>query len=181
MTKWVLGIALAVVFTLSIIMLPAFAGGHLVIESSEMIKHLQRGEIDLKIKVTADIPLDESGLFGWALLGWEKVLVVVTHVPAFDDSEFDDGKGAFHPHVLSLISSGVCDSEIEIDTSAAITDPGHKNKVRNDNIKIQKVPLADLGSRTGDIVVAAFFITAEDSSLCVNVTTDIVPEIKTIN
>ncbi len=172
------GVSLATVFALSMIMLPVYAGGHLVIESSEMIKHLKRGEIDLKVKVTADIPLDESGLFGWALLGWENVLVVVTHVPAFDDSEFDDGKGAFHTHMLSLISSGVCDSKIEI--GAVLSDPGHKNKVRDDNIKIQKVPLADLGMRTGDIVVAAFFITAEDSSLCVNVTTDIVPEIKTI-
>ena len=183
MTKTViLGITIAAVFTLSMIMVPVFAGGHLIIESSEMKKYVKKGEIDLAIKVAAKIPKDETGLFGWALLGWEKVLVLVTHVPAFDDSEFDDKKGAFHPHVLSLIPSGVCGSGTEIDTGAAITDPGYKNKVGSNQIKINKVSLADLGAKLpGPPVVAAFFITAEDGSLCINVTTDTVPEIKTIN
>ncbi len=186
-SRAILGVTLAAVFAVSMIMVPVFAGGHLIIESSEMKKFVKKGEIDLAIKVTAKIPKDETGLFGWALLGWDKVLVLVTHVPAFDDSDFDDKKGAFHTHVLSLIPSGVCGSGTEIDTVAAITDPGYKNKVGNDNIKIKKVALADLGARLiGDpIVVAAFFITAEPelapTALCINVPTSIEPDIKTIN
>jgi len=175
------GTVFASVFVLSMIMLPAYAGGHLAIVSSEMIKYEKKGEIDLHIQVTAKIPKDETGLFGWALLGWTKTLVLVTHVPAFDDSAFDNKGGAFHPHVLSLIASGVCVSGLEIDTGAAITDPGYINKVGSVNIKIKKVPLADLGASTGPPMVTGFFITAEPvalpTALCVNPTGLVVPVI----
>jgi len=183
MTKWALGIALAAVFAFSMIMVPAFAGGHIVVESSEMKKYVKKGEIDLAIKVAAKIPKDETGLFGWALLGWEKVLVLVTHVPAFDDSDFDDKKGAFHTHVLSLTDVTDCTSGLKVDTGEAITDPGYKNKVGNDNIKIKKVSLADLGAPTGPPKVTGFFINdaGEAGSLCVNPTGLVDPEIKTIN
>jgi len=115
-------------------------------------------------------------LFGWALLGWEKVLVLVTHVPAFDDSDFDDKKGASHTHVLSLSDDTDCTSELKIDT--VFTDPGYKNKVGNDNIKIKKVSLADLGAKTGAPMVTGFFITAEAGDLCVNPTGLVAPMIK---
>ncbi len=181
-SRTILGVTLAAVFTLSMIMLPAYAGGHLAIVSTEMIKYEKKGEIDLHIQVTAKIPKDETGLFGWALLGWTKTLVLVTHVPAFDDSEFDNKGGAFHPHVLSLIASGVCASTLEIDTGAAITDPGYISKVGSVNINIKKVPLADLGASTGPPKVTGFFITAEPvalpTALCVNPTGLVDPVIK---
>ena len=181
-SRAILGVTLAAVFALSMIMLPAYAGGHLAIVSSEMIKYQKKGEIDLHIQVTAKIPKDETGLFGWALLGWTKTLVLVTHVPAFDDTTFDNKGGAFHPHVLSLIASGVCASTLEIDTTpGAITDPGYISKVGSLNIKIKKVPLADLGAPTGPPMVTGFFLTTEPvaapTALCVNPTGLVAPVI----
>ena len=179
----ILGISLAAIFAVSMIMAPVYAAGHLAIESAEMKKSLTKGEIDLAIKVGAKIPRDETGLFGWALLGWEKTLVLVTHVPAFDDSEFDDKKGAFHTHVLTLTDETECPSGLKIDTGEPITDPGYKNKVGSNNIKIKKAALADLGAPTGPPMVTGFFISGdgEAGALCINPTGLVAPEIKTIN
>jgi len=162
---------------------PAFAGGHVIIDKAQMIKHLKKGEIDVKIEVTAKIPKDKKSSFGWALLGWDKVLVLVTHVPAFDDSDFDDKKGAFHTHVLSLTDVTDCTSGLKIDTGEAVTDPGYKNKVGNDNIEIKEVPLSDLGAPTGPPKVTGFFINddGEADSLCVNTTGLVDPEIRNKN
>ena len=150
-TKTILAISFAAIFAISMIMSPVYAGGHLFFEKSQVTIHEKKGTIDIKAKVTAKIPKDESGASGWALLGWEKVLVLVTHVPAFDDSVFDDKKGAFHTHVLSLLDgpTAFCDTDAEVDLIADITDPGYKNKVKKDKFSIKKVPLADLGASTG--------------------------------
>jgi len=169
-TRTMLAISFAAIFAISMVMAPVYAGGHLAIDSAKMTIKQKKGEIkDLKIKVGAKIPKDESGLFGWALLGWEKTLVVVTHVPAFDDSDFDDKKGAFHPHVLSLIGDeDGCESGLKIDLDKPITDPGYKTKVGKKDIKVKKVPLADLGDKVDDAVLTGFFITPEDGNLCIN-------------
>jgi len=150
-TKTILAISFVAIFAISMVMAPVYAGGHLIFEKSEVKIKEKKGTIDVKAKVTAKIPKDESGAFGWALLGWAKVLVLVTHVPAFDDSDFDDKKGAFHTHVLSLLSepTASCPDEAEVDLSATITDPDYKNKVGKDKFSIKKVPLADLGAPTG--------------------------------
>ena len=176
-SRAILGVSLAAVFALSMIMLPVYAGGHLAIQQAEMIKHPKKGEINLNIQVGAKIPTDSTGLFGWALLGWEKTLVDVTHVPAFDDSVFEK-KGGFHTHVLTLSDDTDCDSGLKIDVGEDITDPGYKNNVGGVDISIRNVPLADLGAPTGAPMVTGFFITAEDEDLCVNPTGLVAPTIK---
>ena len=63
----------------------------------------------------------------------------------------------------------------------AITDPGYKNKVGKEKIKIKKVPLADLGAPLTmpvEPVVAGFLITPEDGSLCIKVPSTVTPDIK---
>ncbi len=175
-TKTILAISFAAIFAISMVMAPVYAVGHLAIEDAKMTKHVKKGTIDLKIKVTAKIPKDESSSFGWALLGWEKFLVVVTHVPDFDDSVFDKKKGAFHTHVLDLGSSDKCVSKLQV---LGGTDPGYKNKVGKDKIKVKKVSLSDLGPRTvGPIQVAGFAITIEGGDICVNLKTPVEPTIK---
>ena len=175
-TRTVLAISFAAIFAISMVMAPVYAVGHLAIEDAKMTKHVKKGTIDLKIKVTAKIPKDESSSFGWALLGWEKFLVVVTHVPDFDDSVFDKKKGAFHTHVLDLGSSDKCVSKLQV---LGGTDPGYKNKVGKDKIKVKKVSLSDLGPRTvGPIQVAGFAITIEGGDICVNLKTPVEPTIK---
>jgi len=177
-SRAILGVSLAAVFALSMIMLPVYAGGHLAIQQAEMIKHPKKGVINLNIQVGAKIPTDSTGLFGWALLGWEKTLVDVTHVPAFDDSDFDDKKGGFHTHVLSLSGDTDCASGLKIDEGEDITDPGYKNNVGGVDISIRNVALADLGAKTGAPMVTGFFITAEAGDLCVNPTGLVAPMIK---
>ena len=176
-TRTVLAVSFAAIFAISMVMAPVYAVGHLAIDSAKITIKQKKGEIDLKIKVGAKIPKDSTGLFGWALLGWEKTLVVVTHVPSFDDSSFEK-KGGFHTHVLSLTGSAVCDSTLEIDLSKEITDVDYKNKVGKKDIKVKKVPLADLGAKTSDPKVTGFFITAEDGSLCINPTGLVDPKVK---
>ena len=179
-TKTILVISFAAVFAISLVMAPVYAGGHLAVQQAEMIKHPKKGEISLNIQVAAKIPTDSTGLFGWALLGWEKTLVAVTHVPAFDDSDFEK-KGGFHTHVLTLTDVTDCVSGLKIDTSKAVTDPDYKNNVGGVDIKISKVPLADLGAKLpGPPLVTGFFINdaGEAGSLCINPTGLVAPTIK---
>ena len=188
-TRTVLAISFAAIFAISMVMAPVYAGGHLIFEKSEVKIKEKKGTIDIKAKVTAKIPKDESGAFGWALLGWEKVLVLVTHVPAFDDSDFDDKKGAFHPHVLSLLeeTTDECETSHEVDLGAPITDPGYKNKVKKDKFSIKKVPLADLGAPTGGgpaLAGIALSVVDDDDDLsngfhlCVDVKDVSIPKVK---
>ena len=187
-TKTILAISFVAIFAISMVMAPVYAGGHLIFEKSEVKIKEKKGTIDVKAKVTAKIPKDESGAFGWALLGWAKVLVLVTHVPAFDDSAFDDKKGAFHPHVLSLLAepTAECKTTNEVDLSVTVTDPGYKNKVGKDKFSIKKVPLADLGAKTGDgptLAGIALSVVDDDDlengfHLCVDVKDISIPKLK---
>jgi len=150
----------------------------------DLTKHQKKGEIDLAFKVGAKIPKDESSSFGYALLGWTNVLVIVTHVPppVPDDSDFDKKKGAFHTHVLNLTGAADCGGSPKIDPAGVFTDPGYKNKVGKDKIKIKKVSLSDLGAPLETPVkpvVAAFTVTEGTAgSLCVNVINTIIPDVK---
>jgi len=131
---------------------------------------------------------NESSSFGWALLGWEKVLVEVTHIdpPLGDDSNFETKKGGFHNHILSVVPADADNCKSELKVAGPVTDPNFKDKVGKEKIKIKKVPLSALGPRLmppGDnpILVAGFTLTqGEDgSSVCVNVKSAVAPEIKT--
>ena len=180
MTKTIiLATALAAIFMVSMLLAPAWSAGHVVLDKSE-VKVKNGATLDVKIKVTAKIPKDESSAFGYAALtdGGNKVLVLVTHVPAFDDSVFDDKKGGFHTHVLNLIApTGACGGTFEIDLGAAITDPGYKNNVGSKTVKIKNVPTADLGD-AGVETIAAFLASTvgpvgAPTNVCVQVITTI--------
>jgi len=161
MTKTViLATALATIFVVSMLIAPAWSAGHVVLDKSE-VKVKNGATLDVKIKVTAKIPKDENSAFGYAVQtdGGNKVLVLVTHVPAFDDSAFDDKKGGFHTHVLDLkaAAGGPCPAaaQFEVDFTVAPTDPGYKNSVGSKEVKIKNVPIADLGD-AGVETIAAF-------------------------
>ena len=86
---------------------PAWSAGHLMLDKSE-VKVKNGATLDVKIKVTAEIPKDESSAFGYAALtdGGNKVLVLVTHVPAFDDSDFDDTESIWSSQAVNHITIG---------------------------------------------------------------------------
>jgi len=182
MTKTILlGATLATIFVVSMLISPAFSAGHVLLDKSEV--EVKNGDtLDVKIKVSAVIPKDELSAFGYAALtdGGNKVLVLVTHVPAFDDSAFDNKKGGFHTHVLDLIAiTGACTgASFEIDLGGTITDPGYINNVHGVIATIQNVPIADLGD-AGVETIAAFTASAVFSAgptltnVCVTVITTI--------
>ncbi len=184
MTKTIiLATTLATIFVVSMLIAPAWSAGHVVLEKSE-VKVKNGATLDVKIKVRADIPKDESSAFGYAALtdGGNKVLVLVTHVPAFDDSDFDDKEGGFHTHVLNLIAptDDCAGASFEIDLGADITDPGYKNSVKGKEVKIKKVPTDDLGD-AGVETIAAFtasvpsFTNGDPDNVCVTVITTLPP------
>jgi len=179
MTKTIiLATALASIFVVSMLIAPAFSAGHVVLNKSEV--EVKNGvTLDVKINVNAVIPKDESSAFGYAALtdGGSKVLVLVTHVPAFDDSVFDDKKGGFHTHVLDLITPTLAcpGASFEIDLGATITDPGYTNNVNGKTVMIKNVPIADLGD-AGVETIAAFLASivgpvGTPTNVCVTVTT----------
>jgi len=181
MTKTIiLGTALASIFVVSMLIAPAFSAGHVVLNKSEV--EVKNGvTLDVKINVNAVIPKDESSAFGYAVQtdGGNKVLVLVTHVPAFDDSVFDDKKGGFHTHVLDLkaAAGGPCPAaaQFEVDFTVPPTDPGYTNNVNGKTIMIKNVPIADLGD-AGVETIAAFLASivgpvGAPTNVCVQVTT----------
>ena len=60
-TKTILAISFTAIFAISMVMAPVYAGGHLFFEKSQVTIHEKKGTIDIKAKVTAKIPKDESG------------------------------------------------------------------------------------------------------------------------
>jgi len=185
MTKTViLATALATIFVVSMLIAPAFSAGHVVLDKSE-VKVKNGATLDVKFKVMAEIPKDESTAFGYAALtdGGNKVLVLVTHVPAFDDSDFDDKEGGFHTHVLNLkaAAGGPCPAaaQFEVDFTEAPTDPGYKNSVKGKTVTIKKVPIDELGD-AGVETIAAFLASIvgpvdAPTNVCVQVTTTLPP------
>jgi len=186
MTKTIFfAVTVATVFAISMMLTPALGGGHLFLDKANV--KVNNGELDVKIKATANIPQDGQSAFGYAVLtdGTNKVLVLVTHLPAFDDSAFDQPPDGFHTHVLNLIpSTPACQaalpgSQFEVDTTAAITDPGYKFKVNGPNGSIKDVPLADLDGDGSVDLIAAFAAgivgpVGAPTNVCVKVT-DTIP------
>ncbi len=94
-TKTILGISFAAAFAISMMMLPAYASGHLGIDSTDVeIKansnpNNANERIKVHIDVGGDIPVDKlSGAFGYGIFtggGTNNVLVLVTH-PGITDS-----------------------------------------------------------------------------------------------
>ena len=183
MTKTIILVtSLAAIFVVSMLIAPSWSVGHVVLDESE-VEVEDGATLDVKIKVTAKIPKDESSAFGYAALtdGGNKVLVLVTHVPAFDDSAFDDKKGGFHTHVLDLkaAAGGPCPAgfQFEVDFTVAPTDPGYKNSVGSKTVKIKNVPIGDLGD-AGVETIAGFVASivgpvGTPTNVCVKVITTI--------
>ncbi len=77
-TKTILGISFAAAFVFSMVLIPAYAGGHVFIDKTEVkVKNLEISKVD--IKVTAKIPKDgSSAAFGYGIFtsdGFDNVLV----------------------------------------------------------------------------------------------------------
>ena len=198
-TKTILGISFAAVFALSMILIPAYAAGHLAIDKTDVkVKDLDKLKVD--IRVTAKIPKDGSaGAFGYGIFtnGNENVLALTTHGGVLDHpSQVDKDDPVMHAHVLDLMApSAACiavaptgnpfEAEVNLTTSGDNFGFGadFDVKVKGKKITVNKVPVLELGDlitagNPGVDSIATFTITplgltavGSVSNLCLDVKT----------
>ena len=169
----ILGISFAAAFAISMIILPAYAVGHLGITDTDVeTKSNAKGtndRIKVHVEVGADIPLDgTSGAFGYAIFtggGTDNVLVLVTHLP-IDDSDHEDPTSGFHTHVLDVIlgPTGACDGfDAEVDLANSGMNKGFDLdadwEIDGDTAWIGFTPTKRLNGVTDVDFVAAFTVT----------------------
>jgi hypothetical protein len=172
-TKTILAISFAAAFAVSMMMLPAYAVGHLGITDTDVeIKSNAKGtndRIKVHIEVGADIPLDgTSGAFGFGVFTGgvtDNVLVLATHLP-IDDSNHEDPTSGFHTHVLDVIATtDACTNGFthEVDLASSGMNKGFDLdadwEIDGDTAWIGFTPTKRLNSSTSVDFVAAFTIT----------------------
>ena len=169
MTKTVLlSILAATVFVLSMIMVPVYSGGHLVIDETEA--EVDDGELEAEIEVTADIPTGGPMAFGYGIItgGFNNVLALTTHAGVLDHpSQSGASDPVFHAHVLDLAAAGTisdpCTDEAVVDFASSLsplTNIGalYEVDVDDEEIEVEDVPVTDLSDATVEAFVA-FIIT----------------------
>jgi len=166
----ILGASLVTVFALSIIMTPAFSGGHLAITETEA--EVDDGELEAEIEVTADIPTDGSAsAFGYGIItdgvGANNVLALTTHSGVLDHP-FQTGPAdpVFHAHVLDLATLGAIANPCIPAAHDAVVDfassLGSSNNVGalyevdvdDEEIEVEDAPVTDLNDATVEGFVA---------------------------
>jgi len=166
-TKTILGISLGAVFVLSMIMVPVFAAGHVVLEKVEV---KDTGKQSVEINVRGPIPQDGSlDAFGFGAIGSKAILGVTTHDGVGPDSEAQaGGTGAvFHTHALQLktVAAATCASTTAV-ASASFKEVGDL-EVTGDTVEVKNISKGKIGTLTGE--VRSFTITlGGGGALCVN-------------
>jgi len=146
-----MGASLGVVFALSMILTPVFAGGHLAIvdKDSETTGKVSK----VKITTLANIPKDGSaGAFGFAALGTNAILAVTTHGGVGPDSPAQSSQGdpVFHTHVITLnFASIACASGVEVAT-ITFAEVGQVN-VNKNRVSVSAIPVSATGEMTGTV------------------------------
>jgi hypothetical protein len=144
MTKsLLLATSLAAIFVASMIMVPAFAGGHLTIEEAEVEK--EKGKWEVEIETSADIPTDGSaGAFGYGVIGKKAILVATTHGGVGPDHPDQGGQGdpVMHTHVVTLGPNAGCPDNLAV---ASITSPSFSIEIDDDELEIEGIPTSAAG------------------------------------
>jgi len=163
MTKKVLVVtSLTAIFVASMIMVPAFAGGHLTFDEVEV-----EGR-SLEIEVTADIPQDGSaGAFGYGAFGTKAILAIATHGGVGPDSESQTGAAdpVLHTHAVTAKTVTPCPSGLAI-ASASFEEVGDL-EVDGNEIEVENISKKKIGKLTGTIV--SFTLTLVGGDICINV------------
>ena len=163
MTQTVLvGTSLALIFVASMIMIPAFAGGHLTFDEVDVDKR------SLEIEVTADIPQDGSaGAFGYGAFGTKAILAITTHGGVGPDSESQTGAAdpILHTHAVTAKTVTPCASGLAV-ASASFEEVGDL-EVDGNEIEVEKISKSKIGKLTGTVV--SFTLTLEGGDICINV------------
>jgi len=164
MIKWVLGITIAVVFAVSMMILPASGDGHLVILDSTVYQ--TGGTVNAIIVVSALIPT--SGNFGYAfpLIDGDCLLVAATHGGIGDDSSRQNPKDldVMHTHIvcLEIVDEAVCPSETAIASAT-------KNEVGRATVSANFLVLSNIPVGITNLPLSFTLSSGTDSAICVNV------------
>ena len=164
MIKWAWGIALAAAFVFSMVMVPAFAGGHLVFDEVEISKNGK----SLEIEVSADIPqAGEAGAFGFGAFGTKAILAITSHGGVGPDSETQTNAAdpVLHTHTVTTTTDTPCASGLAV-ASASFEEVGDL-EVDDDEIKVENIAKNKIGKLKGTVV--SFTLTVENSDICINV------------
>ena len=189
-TKTILSISFAAVFAISMMMLPVYAGGHLLIVGDPVVESKTNAKatndrIKVHIDVGADIPLDGSGgAFGYGIFtggGSDNVLVLATHL-GIDDSDHEDPTSGFHTHVLDVIgTTESCDDfDFEVDLVSSGMNKGFDLdadwEIEGDTAWIGFTPTKRLNGVTAvDDVLAFKIIPVFDGPTLTNLCLDVPP------
>jgi len=162
------GTAFAAVFVLSMIMVPAFAVGHVILDPLNTVTTVAGNS--LKAKITVTVPISVTGTptnFGYGIFTGSptnNVLAIATHLP-LDDSSFENPVSGFHTHVLDLTTPDAScpagsDAEIDLTNSPLNTgfDVKYPFKIVDKSVILQNANVKHLNSGTVSSI-AAFTIT----------------------
>lgn len=117
--------------------------------------------LDVEIETSEAVPMDgKAGAFGYGILtdGTNNVAVLVTHLPIHDSSH-EDPKSGFHTHVLDLKQpTAACPGatlEVDLENSGNNTafDANYAWSIKGTKIKIEGIPVADLGDAGAENLV----------------------------
>ncbi len=138
--KTILGISFAAAFVFSMVLIPAYAGGHLTIEKAKVDAtptEIKKAKID----TTGKIPT-KGGFVGYGIVTTGADIIVATTHAGVLDSELQKGdpmSPKWHNHYVTLGPSTGCTSGTEV-LNISYESPG-KVKVKGDKIEIKGVPL----------------------------------------
>ena len=178
MTKTVLyGTILAAVFVFSV-MIPAFAGAHLVIDTAEA--ETDKGVSEVEVTTVGNFE-EGPGAFGLGAIGKTgKVIAVTTHGGVGPDSEAQEGgTGAvFHTHIVKGKFVAACiDADLN-PTGFAIASASFKEvgdlELDGNEIEIENIRGGGLGKLTGDVFTFALRLIGSAPSpdeICIDVKT----------
>jgi len=149
------GAALVAVFALSMIMVPVFAAGHVVLVDAEA--KTIKGKS--KVEVTTSLSFEGGpGAFGLGAIGKSgKVIAVTTHGGVGPDSEAQaGGTGAvFHTHVVTGKLVAACVDATLNPTGFAIASASFNEvgdlELDGTDIEIKNIPVGSVGKLTGDV------------------------------
>jgi len=169
MTKWAMGIALAAAFAFSMVMVPAFAGGHLVFDEVEISKNGK----SLEIEVSADIPqAGEAGAFGFGAFGTKAILAITSHGGVGPDSETQANQAdpVLHTHAVTTKTVAACVSASN-PTGLAVASASFEEvgdlEVDDDEVEVENIAKNKIGKLTGTVV--SFTLSTTNGDICINV------------
>lgn len=145
----------------------AYAGNkadYLQIKEMEVEVKAKEGKkvLEMEVETEGNIPMDgKSGAFGFAALsdGGNNLLIAVTHLP-IDDSSYEKAPSGFHTHVLDLKEpTPACSGanfEVDLENSGKNNafDANYDWSVKKNSLKVENVPVSDLGDAGVEAVVS---------------------------